>query len=69
MLYNSCGFEKTKFDRKEQDTHTYPVCNEPNEDRNHMFTCKVPTAVKSVGGPQYITNVKENDHWKHQTRP
>ena len=47
LLCNSCGFEKTLFNRKEQDTHTYPVCNEPQEDRNHMFTCKDPPAVEN----------------------
>ena len=45
MLCSSCGFKKTKFDRREQDTHVCPVCQEPREDRNHMFTCKAPTAV------------------------
>ena len=25
--------------------HTCPVCNGPNEDRNHMLTCKAPSAV------------------------
>ena len=79
VLCNSRGFEKTKFDRQEQDIHTCPICNKPKEDRNHMFTCKGPSAVKnqeknftafdkSVGRPQYITNVKENDHQKPQTR-
>ena len=47
MLCSSCGFEKTKFDRREQDTHSCPVCQEPREDRNHIFTCKAPTAVKN----------------------
>ena len=45
LLCNPCGFEKTLFNRQEQDTHTCPVCNEPNEDRNHMLTCKTPSAV------------------------
>ena len=45
ILCNSCGFEKIKFDRREQDTHLCPVCQEPREDRNHLFTCKAPTVV------------------------
>ena len=45
LLCNQCEFTKTIFDRKQQDTHTCPVCNEPKEDRNHMFTYKGPTAV------------------------
>ena len=44
LLYDQYGFEKTKFDRRYQDTHNCPVCSEPKEDRNHMFTCKAPTA-------------------------
>ena len=40
-----CKFAKTIFDRKQQDTHTYPVCQEPREDRNHMFTCQAPSAI------------------------
>lgn len=47
LLYNQFGFEKTKFDRRHQDTHTCPVYNEPKEDRNHMFTCKASTVVKN----------------------
>ena len=39
------GFENTLFNRQEQDPHTCPVCNGPNEDRNHMLTCKAPSAV------------------------
>ena len=35
---------KTIFDRKQQDTHTFPVCNAPKEDRNRMFTCPDPVA-------------------------
>ena len=37
----------TKFDREHQGTHICLVCNEPKEDRNHMFTCKASTAVKN----------------------
>ena len=47
LLYDQCGFEKTKFDRRYQDTHTCPVCSGPKEDRNLMFTCKAPTAMKN----------------------
>ena len=47
VLYNLCGFEKIKFDRQEHNTHTCPVCNEPKEDRNHMFTCIGPSAVQN----------------------
>ena len=39
--------KKILFNRKEQDTHTCPVCNEPQEDRNHMFTYKGPSAVEN----------------------
>ena len=39
--------KKTLFNRQEQDTHTCPVCNEPNEDRNHMLACKAPSAVEN----------------------
>ena len=42
---NNCGFVKTIFDRQQQDTHNCPVCNEPREDRNHMFTCQAPSAI------------------------
>ena len=45
LLCNQYGFAKTIFDRKQQDTHTCPVCNGPKKERNHMFTCKVATAV------------------------
>ena len=47
LLFDSCGFEKTLFNRQEQDTHTCPIYNKPNEDRNHMLTCKAPSAVKN----------------------
>ena len=39
--------KKTLFNRQEQDSHTCPVYNEPNEDRNHMFTCKGPLVIKN----------------------
>ena len=45
LLSNQCEFAKTIFDRKQQDTHTCPVCNELKEDRTHMFIYKGPTAV------------------------
>ena len=47
LLYNHCGFKKTKFNRKEQNTHTCPVCSEPQEDRNHMFAYQAPSAVRN----------------------
>ena len=47
LLCNHCGFEKIKFNRKEQDTHTCPVCNGQEEDRNRMFACQAPSAVKN----------------------
>ena len=45
LLCNSCGFENTLFNRREQNTHTCPVCNGPNEDRDHMLTCQAPSAI------------------------
>ena len=45
LLCNQCGFAKTIFNRKQQDTHTCPVCNGPKEDRNDMFFCKGLIAV------------------------
>ena len=47
LLSNGCGFAKTIFDRRQQDTHTCPVCEAPREDRNHMFTCQGPSAIKN----------------------
>jgi len=47
LLCDLCGFEKTLFNRQEKDTHTCPVCNEPQEDQNHILTCKGPSAVKN----------------------
>ena len=47
LLCNSCGFNKTLFDRHKQDSHTCLVCNEPKEDRNHMFNCKGLSAVNN----------------------
>mmetsp|Transcript_26289 Transcript_26289/g.28290 ORF Transcript_26289/g.28290 Transcript_26289/m.28290 type:complete len:201 (+) Transcript_26289:414-1016(+) len=47
LLSNQCGFIKTIFDRKQQDTHTYFVCNAPKEDRNHMFSCQGPSAINN----------------------
>ena len=47
LLYDQYGFEKTKFDRRYQDTHNCPVCSEPKEDRNHIFTCNAPTTMKN----------------------
>ena len=49
LLCDQCGFEKTKFDRRQQDTQTCPVYSGPKDDRNHLFTCKAPTAVKNRG--------------------
>ena len=48
LLCNQCGFEKTKFNRKEQDTHTCPVCNGHQEDRNHIYAWQAPSAVKNM---------------------
>ena len=47
LLCAQCGFKKIKFDKRHQDTHTCPFCNEHKEDRNQMFTYKAPTAVKN----------------------
>ena len=47
MLCNHCGFENTKYNRKEQGTHNYPVCSGAHEDRNHVFSCPAPSAVKN----------------------
>ena len=37
----------TKFNRREQDTHTCPACSKPHEDRNYMFACQAPSAVRN----------------------
>ena len=47
MLCNHCGFENTKYNRKEQDTHKCPVCSGAHEDRNHMFSYPAPSAAKN----------------------
>ena len=47
LLCNHCGFEKTKFNRKEQQIYTCPFCNGKQEDRNHIFACQAPSAVKN----------------------
>ena len=47
LLCNQCGFAKTIFDRRQEETHTCPVCSGPKEDRNHIFTCKGSTAVSN----------------------
>jgi len=47
LLSNECRFNKTIFDRRQQDTHTCPVCSAPKEDRNHIFTCQGQAVVKN----------------------
>ena len=67
-LCNHCGFEKIKFNRKEQDTHTCPVCNcnVQQEDRNHIFACQAPSAVNNKGkGLKGLTKLMGN----HNTSP
>ena len=39
LLCNQCGLAKTLFNRRYQDTHNFPVCDAPCEDRDHLFTC------------------------------
>ena len=39
LLSIGCVFAKTIFDRRQQDTYIYPICNAPKEDRNNMSTC------------------------------
>ena len=39
LLCNQCGLAKTLFNRRYQDTHNYPVCAAPCEDRDHLYTC------------------------------
>ena len=39
LLCNQCGLAKTLFNRRYLDTHNFPVCDAPGEDRDHLFTC------------------------------
>ena len=47
LLSNQCGFAKTIFNRRQQNTHTCQVCSTSKEDRNHMFTCKGSAAINN----------------------
>ena len=61
MLCNHCGFENTKYNRREQDSHSCPACSAPHEDRNHMFACQSPEAViNKEKGLQSMTKVMED---------
>ena len=44
LLSNRCEFAKIILDRRQQETHTCPVCDAFKEDRNHIFTCQGPAA-------------------------
>ena len=60
LLCNHCGFKNTKFNRREQDTHSCPACSEPHEDWNHMFACQTPSVVMNKEkGLQSLTKMME----------
>ena len=50
VLSNCCGFALTLQRRKHQDSSACPLCEQPNEDRDHLLTCTDKRAQKQFDG-------------------